>query len=46
MALACTIWQLKSAAGGIHPGSEAELPRAIAISLDCPIPPFIPAVSV
>ncbi len=34
------------AADGILQGSEAELLRAIADSLDCPIPPFIPTPSV
>jgi Zn-dependent protease with chaperone function len=34
------------AADGIMQGAEAELLRAIADSLDCPIPPFIPATSV
>jgi len=34
------------AADGIIQGAEAELLRAIADSLDCPIPPFIPAASV
>ncbi len=34
------------AADGILQGSEAELLRAIADSLDCPIPPFIPSASV
>ena len=34
------------AADGLLQGSEAELLRAIADSLDCPIPPFIPAASV
>jgi Zn-dependent protease with chaperone function len=33
------------AADGIMQGPEAELLRAIADSLDCPIPPFIPAPS-
>jgi len=34
------------AADGLLQGSEAELLRAIADSLDCPIPPFIPSASV
>jgi Zn-dependent protease with chaperone function len=34
------------AADGIMQGPEAELLRAIADSLDCPIPPFIPSPSV
>jgi hypothetical protein len=34
------------AADGILQGPEAELLRAIADSLDCPIPPFIPSPSV
>jgi Zn-dependent protease with chaperone function len=34
------------AADGILQGSEAELLRAIADSLDCPIPPFLPSPSV
>jgi hypothetical protein len=34
------------AADGIMQGHEAELLRAIADALDCPIPPFIPAASV
>ena len=34
------------AADGILQGPEAELLRAIADSLDCPIPPFIPSASV
>ena len=34
------------AADGILQSSEAELLRAIADSLDCPIPPFIPSASV
>ena len=33
------------AADGILQGPEAELLRAIADSLDCPIPPFIPSAS-
>jgi uncharacterized tellurite resistance protein B-like protein len=34
------------AADGLLQVSEAELLRAIADSLDCPIPPFIPTASV
>lgn len=34
------------AADGILQGAEAELLRAVADSLDCPIPPFIPALAV
>ncbi|HWM26388.1 MAG TPA: hypothetical protein VNP98_16350 [Chthoniobacterales bacterium] len=34
------------AADGIIQGREAELLRAIADSLDCPIPPLLPAPSV
>jgi hypothetical protein len=34
------------AADGLLQVSEAELLRAIADSLDCPIPPFIPSASV
>ena len=33
------------AADGVIQGMEAELLRAIADTLDCPLPPFIPALA-